>query len=394
MKLAILSDFHLGYSPFFMKAGDDTFRQAEAALHAACEKADALLVPGDIFDSRTPPLDVIEQAINLFYHAQGKVWGAKVEGRKGTVPLIVIHGTHERRSQNFTNPVQVLEAAGLLVDAHREPIVLELNGERVAVQGLGGVPEYLAKAAIEKIGYKPVKGAFNIFMFHQSLKELLPDDDALSLEDLPQGFDLYVCGHMHENRVMNVGKARLIIPGSTVLTQMKKEEQGAKGFYLYDTIEKSEKFVPIASRPFFYREIKLREASLAEARRACDEELKSVLAECKGSASGHVKPLVRLKLTGTLSNGLSSENLVVELEKELSEKAFVTVVKDLQGKEGEKIALIRDLREQKVSVKELGMRMLVKRLAEKGAKLKDVEEIFDLLADPKGAENAFEKMKG
>ena len=48
-------------------------------------------------------------------------------------------------------------------------------------------------------------------------------------------------------------------------------------------------------------------------------------------------------------------------------------MKDFEGKDGEKIALIRDLREQKVSVKELGMKMLVKRLTENGAKLKNVE---------------------
>ncbi|MDO8339628.1 MAG: metallophosphoesterase family protein [Candidatus Burarchaeum sp.] len=396
MKLAILSDFHLGYAPSFMGSENDAFAQATDAMEKACERADALLVPGDIFDSRTPTLDVMEQGIRLFSLAKEKKWGARVEGKEKAVPVIVIHGTHERRSQNFTNPVSVLESAGLVVDAHRGAVVLEKEGERVAVQGLGGVPEYLAKVAIEKIGYKPVGGAFNIFMFHQSLRELLPDDEALSIEDLPPGFDLYVCGHLHERHVMKVGKTKLIIPGSTVLTQMKKDEEGAKGFYVYDTAARSEEFVPIGSRPFFYREVKLRGASLAEARKACEEELRAVLVECAAGkeAREQAKPIIRLKLTGTLAGGLSSENLVAEVSEELRGKAFVIIVKDLEGKDGEKIALIRDLREQKVSVKELGMKMLVKRLAENGAKLKNVEELFDLLADPKGAENAFEKLKG
>src|SRR3989338_6211758 len=280
MKLAILSDFHLGYTPSFMHGEDDAFAQAREAMGLACEKADALLVPGDIFDSRTPTLDVMEQGIRLFSVAQARKWKVRVEGKENAVPVIVIHGTHERRSQNFTNPVSVLESAGLVVDAHREAVVLEKEGERVAVHGLGGVPEYLAKAAIEKIGYKPVSGAFNIFMFHQSLRELLPDDEALSIEDLPAGFDLYVCGHLHERHVMKAGKAKLIIPGSTVLTQMKKDEEGAKGFYIYDTATRSEEFVPIASRPFFYREVKVRGASLSEARKASEDELKTVFSGC------------------------------------------------------------------------------------------------------------------
>ena len=134
----------------------------------------------------------------------------------------------------------------------------------------------------------------------------------------------------------------------------------------------------------------MRGASLAEARKASEDELKTVLSGCKDG----VKPIIRIKLTGTLASGLSSENLVAEVNEEMKGRAFVIIVKDLEGREDGKIALIRDLREQKVSVKELGMKMLVKRLGEKGAKLKDVEELFDLLADAKGAENAFEKLKG
>ncbi|RLG19189.1 hypothetical protein DRN67_03420, partial [Candidatus Micrarchaeota archaeon] len=176
MKLAILSDFHFGYPRFY----EDSFNQAADAMRIACERADALLIPGDIFDSRTPPLDVIERAIKIFSIPQGRGWKVRIVGNEGTAPVVVIHGTHERRSRDFKNPVHILEAAGLAVDAHRAPVVLTLNGERIAVHGLGGVPEYLAKAAIDKRNYKPLKDAFNIFMFHQSLRELLPDEEALS----------------------------------------------------------------------------------------------------------------------------------------------------------------------------------------------------------------------
>jgi len=384
MKLAILSDFHFGYSRFY----EDSFSQSAEAMRKACELADVILVPGDIFDSRSPALDVIKKAIEVFSIPHKKEWKARVEGRKGMAPVIVINGDHERRSREFTNAIHILDASGVAVDAHNEPVVLELGGEKVVVHGLGNVPDYLAKAAIEKKNYRPVKGAFNVFMFHQSLKELLPVDEAMSVEDLPDGFDLYVCGHMHRNIVRPVGKAKLVIPGSTVLTQMKKDEQEGKGIYVYDTANGKAEFVPIKTRPFFYCEIKLKSASLAEAQKACEQELRGVLARCKEEM-----PVVRMKLVGTLAKGLSSENLVIGLDEELAKKAHVTVVKELKGSEGEKVALIRDLREQKVSVKELGMKMLLKRLAEKGAKVKDVEGLFELLAVPKGTEKAFGKLK-
>ncbi len=140
MKLAILSDFHFGYPRFY----EDSFNQAADAMRIACERADALLIPGDIFDSRTPPLDVIERAIKIFSIPQGRGWKVRIVGNEGTAPVVVIHGTHERRSRDFTNPVRGLEAAGLVVDAHNGrkaedgsvvnagPVVIELNEETVA----------------------------------------------------------------------------------------------------------------------------------------------------------------------------------------------------------------------------------------------------------------------
>ncbi|RLG19122.1 hypothetical protein DRN67_03505 [Candidatus Micrarchaeota archaeon] len=237
------------------------------------------------------------------------------------------------------------------------------------------------------LNYKPLKGAFNIFMFHQSLKELLPVEDAMGIEDLPEGFDLYVCGHMHKNIVRPVGNAKLLIPGSTVLTQMKKDEQAGKGLYIYDTKTGEHDFIEIKSRPFFYREVELKNASLADARKACEKELEKILAESKE------KPIVRIKLTGTLSKGLSSANLELSIADELKEKAFVTLVKDLEGSEIEKATLLRNIKEQKVSVKEMGLKLLHKRLAENKTELKNLEELFELLSDTKGADKAFEKLK-
>ncbi|MCL5413496.1 MAG: hypothetical protein M1569_03795 [Candidatus Marsarchaeota archaeon] len=62
MKIAILSDFHLGYERF----REDAYRQAEEALTRAAGLADAMIIPGDIFDNRMPRPDVIAEAINLF----------------------------------------------------------------------------------------------------------------------------------------------------------------------------------------------------------------------------------------------------------------------------------------------------------------------------------------
>src|SRR5271163_3084646 len=118
MKIAILSDFHLGYERF----REDAYKQAKEALGKAAEMADVIVIPGDIFDNRTPKPDVIAEAINLFRDLSKRQWGAKVvdfvgEGKNYTgVPIIAIPGTHERRAQDAIDPVDLLGLTGLVVD--------------------------------------------------------------------------------------------------------------------------------------------------------------------------------------------------------------------------------------------------------------------------------------
>src|SRR5271169_4359939 len=98
MKIAIVSDMHIGYERF----SEDAIRQATAAMKLANEVADAVILPGDIFDKRAPKPDVIAQAINLFRDAAAMKWNARVVEFKGAtqkftdVPVVAISGTHER----------------------------------------------------------------------------------------------------------------------------------------------------------------------------------------------------------------------------------------------------------------------------------------------------------
>lgn len=200
MKIAILSDFHLGYERF----REDAYRQADAALTKASQMADAILIPGDIFDNRAPKPDVIAEAIKVFSKASRKEWDAKVtkfigKGQHYTdIPIIAIPGTHERRAQDAIDPVDILGMVGLVVDVSNATAVVEKDGERVAVIGIGGIADERFREVVVATAPKPVKDAFSIFMFHESVYELLPFSSGfIKQEELPAGFDLYVCGHIH-----------------------------------------------------------------------------------------------------------------------------------------------------------------------------------------------------
>ena len=117
MKIAILSDFHLGYERFF----DDAYKQAREALEHAAEIADMIIIPGDIFDYRKPEPEVMAQAVELFRDIQKKHFDAEIIEYTGNniytkKPIIAIPGTHERRAEGSVDSVDVLHLAGLLVE--------------------------------------------------------------------------------------------------------------------------------------------------------------------------------------------------------------------------------------------------------------------------------------
>ncbi len=124
MKIAILSDFHIGYERFRA----DAYSQAEEALEKASSVADALLIPGDIFDYRHPKSDVIAEAIHLFRNLSKKKFAATAKTLDGkpnytSIPVIAIPGTHERRADSTLDPIDVLSRAALLLNDNKAQVM-------------------------------------------------------------------------------------------------------------------------------------------------------------------------------------------------------------------------------------------------------------------------------
>ena len=180
MKIAIVSDMHIGYERF----SEDAIRQATAAMELANKVADAVIIPGDVFDKRAPKPEVIAQAINLFREMSAQeveCQGGRVQGTHAKnftdVPMVAISGTHERTAAGKDNALNLMGLAGLLVDTSEATTIIEKDGERVAIFGFGGISEERVREQLERSEPKPIDGIFNIFMFHQSVYEILPFSD-------------------------------------------------------------------------------------------------------------------------------------------------------------------------------------------------------------------------
>jgi len=388
MKIAIVSDMHIGYERF----SDDAIKQATAAMELANQVADAVILPGDIFDKRAPKPDVIAQAINLFREAAAKPWKAKVVDFKSDrerytdVPIVAISGTHERTAAGRDNALNLMGLAGLLVDTSESTTIIEKDGERVAIYGIGGIAEERVREHLKITDPKPVDGLFSIFMFHQSVYEILPfSGDFICYEELPKGFDLYVDGHIHSRIEHVVHGKPFLIPGSTVLTQLKDGEQEDKGFFLFDTKTKTYEFIKIVSRRFFVRNIKVEGIGPKEIKDRCEREIEAVLKD-------YENPIVRIKVEGTIAAGFGNVDMPMQM---LINKYSDRVVLDfdtskLVNSDLERgIEEIRSTKDGGATVKELGMGMLLSRLKEE--KLADsirVSELFGILSSDVKKEKA------
>jgi DNA repair exonuclease SbcCD nuclease subunit len=384
MRIAVISDTHFGYA-WGTEREDDSFRQAAEALQEA--DADIILMPGDVFDTRVPRQEVMERAmrvlsIPLERPGTGVVLEDTInkDARPVTwraftgIPVVAIHGTHERRGSGLANPLQTLEAAGMLVHLHCQSAILRKGDERVAFHGMSGVPESYAPEVLEGWAPKPVENAINIFVLHQSFKETVFADAAfLTLASLPPGFDLYVNGHVHNPQIFE--NQSFLQAGSTITTQLRDSEaKQPKGYFVIDTVSRSITFFPIKSqRPLFYIELSFDNAEprdvVAKARQKIGEALHGPF---------ELKPLVKLKLKGSLSKGA----MVDTAEIRAGFDALVFVDNDLSaGSFRKRMAELREMHNSKLSVDEIGLKLLEESLKQADYKGPDAHQLFAILAE-------------
>jgi DNA repair protein SbcD/Mre11 len=389
MNIGIFSDTHLGFG--LGEQYQETFDRFKEAIKIFHEKkVDLILHAGDLFDFDIPEQEVWLETLKVFLENNGSETVLSKTGLKDGVsyeekvlvrgiPIIAIHGTHEHRGKDFANALDVLENACLLAHIHAEKIIFEKNGEKIAIHGLGGVPEKHAKMVLNKYSPKPEKNMQNLLLLHQSFKEFLPFDDdmvaSLSLSDLPDGFDLIINGHLHWPSEQNLNGKRFLLTGSTVFTQMKKlEGKNEKGVFVYNDFEKKLNFFPFKQqRRLFYHKIKFESVHPEEVKLVVEDQIKKDLFE-----KNEVKPLIRFKLVGTIAKGFSQSDIHFVLP----ETAIFSISKEFAHDEfKKKMDSFKDEQSKKKGIVEIGVNILEKNVEEAGLKDFDSRRIFSLLSE-------------
>ncbi len=320
MKIAITSDFHLGYN-------EDSFTQARNALKKAAE-FDIILICGDLFDSRNPSQETIYEAVKMLAETKKRLKHLDItqnEAKLDNAP-IVIPGTHERKSKGSPNIIQILHESGLIINTH----AVKTRVENISIQGMTGVPDDIASEALKAMNFNPDNGFFNIFLMHQVIKDTGEQNgfEGISTRDLPKGFDLYCNGHVHHHSIYS----NIIMPGSTVVTQMKKSETGAKGFYVYDSETKKTEFQEITTRRLFVGEINLENTTVSEIKKKIEEEVEKTPALIP-------IPMLRVVVNATLKNkeetdlNIKTQRVLLTLDKNISTNTLKDKISQLRNRD-------------------------------------------------------------
>ncbi len=400
MKVGIFSDTHLGFDAKGERC-DESFDNLAQAINLCVQNgADLIVLPGDVFDEPVPTHNNLYRAVQSFSASKKGSSQVKLTLEKGGqksainyagVPILAIHGNHEYLGKETRTALDVLNLSGVLVYFHAATIVAQKGEEKLAVHGLGAVPEKKALAVMQHWNPIAVAGASNIMLVHQSFKEFMAIEDemvsTLSLEDLPKGFDLIIDGHLHwasrqelPNASEGGGKSVFLLAGSTIATSIKKLEcEKPKGVHFFDTQTKELSFVPIQSqRKMFYHQINLHEA-----------DAQMALSECRAAIAGDLKenfalkPLIRVNLKGSIKKGLApSEIGLGEIFGEFSNRAILSISKNFSAIDFKrKIADLQQMQKSRLSVAQLGFELLEKNLQETdfGSAGIGAKELFDLL---------------
>ncbi len=402
MKISILSDFHFGFA-YTSELENDSFDNVEEAMEKALD-SDLILIGGDIFDTRLPKTQTWANAIRVLTKPLLKEnTGIKLiectkqlkEISKKTLnhlPVISLHGNHERRAKTEVNPVEVLENAGILIHLHCQTVVFEKNGVKVAIHGMSNVPERFAYDVLSQWNPQPLPDCVNILFLHQSIDPYVYsplEPPTLNLSNLPKGFDLVIDGHIHTQIQEKINGTNLIIPGSLVITQFQKSEAETEKCFVKFDIDKEirTEFIPLEkNRKFFYQEIRAEGKSIRE-------QIEGVISNIVYTRNLSKPPVIRLRIIGKDTEILDQE--LRDIERKYAGKAILAFVKELESPEmTEKIEFMKNLREQKLSTEEIGLNLLKKNLEElQFESTFDYEDVFRLLTEGE-VDTAFNIMIG
>ncbi len=239
-----VADLHLGYAQYNLYVRREDFDNAfKEVVDKTIElKPDFMLIAGDLFQNARPSNVTLEKAISNFARL-----------REAGIPVLVVDGGHDSAPNMVTGTVlNPIDSAGLVYYLPRHEGASWKN-ENCYVYG---VPNFRTKTRtaeqlplfLEQNKPVPNPECFNIFVFHMALElpyVTPPHIEAeASPEQLPDGFNYFAGGHVHQPSIAKFKGGTLVYSGCTETVSYDDAREN-KGFY---HVEVNEEGVPKINR--------------------------------------------------------------------------------------------------------------------------------------------------
>ena len=233
------ADLHLGYAQYNLETRREDFdRVFEELVNRSLElKPDFLIIAGDIFQQARPLNSTLESVIQNLRKL-----------RDAAIPVLAVDGSHDAAPNVITGTIlNPLDSAGLIYYLPRHEGACWKN-ETCYVYG---IPNFRTKRRTEELLPEflrqnpptPDPKLFNVLVFHMALdmpgfKPPQMEAEATP-EMLPDGFDYYAAGHVHQPMQMRFKNGILAYSGCTETVNY--EDAGVdKGFFHVEVNDKGE----------------------------------------------------------------------------------------------------------------------------------------------------------
>ncbi|MGD0070277.1 MAG: DNA repair exonuclease [Candidatus Bathyarchaeia archaeon] len=234
------SDLHLGYAQYGLEARRQDFDNAfKELVDKTIElKPDFMIIAGDLFHQARPSNVTLENTIRSFKRL-----------KDANIPVLTVDGSHDSAPNTITGTILYpLDSAGLI---HHLPRYSGACWRKPDCCYVYGIPNFHNKHKTEEALPKfmaenpptPSNKVCNIFVFHAAvdLPSVKPPyiEAEVSPEQLPNGFDYYAAGHVHERHLGKFKTGFLAYSGCTETADY-REAKYPKGFLHVTVNEKGE----------------------------------------------------------------------------------------------------------------------------------------------------------
>jgi exonuclease SbcD len=237
------SDLHLGYAQYGLEARRQDFDNAFTELvEKTIElKPDFMIIAGDLFHQARPSNTTLENAIRNFKRL-----------KDAGIPVLTVDGSHDSAPNTITGTILTpLDSAGLIIHLPRHEGACWRKPGYCYVYG---IPNFRSRRRTEEalpafMAEKPPtpdQTVANIFVLHMAID--LPGVKPPYIEAeappelIPEGFNYYAAGHVHEGYMGKFKTGLLVYSGCTETVGY--DETNIKKGFMHVNVDEKGRFSP------------------------------------------------------------------------------------------------------------------------------------------------------